>query len=167
MRDRRRPASEHADLLVHDDLYTGPALEPTMIKRAEDALGVRLPTAYLRLLGTRNGGRLIRPCVPTAFPTSWALDHFRVTALLGVGGSAGIETEAGSRYLVAEWQYPDVGVVVADTPSGGHDTVMLDYSECGPSGEPSVVYVDEDRVPRRVAQTFGEFLGLLTDCPED
>jgi hypothetical protein len=38
---------------------------------------------------------------------------------------------------------------------------MLDYSESGPDGEPSVVYVDEDRVPRRVAGTFAEFIALL------
>lgn len=36
-------------------------------------------------------------------------------------------------------------MVICDTPSAGHDTVMLDYSECGPEGEPSVAYIDEDR----------------------
>ena len=34
---------------------------------------------------------------------------------------------------------------------------MLDYSECGPEGEPAVSNVDEDRVPRRVAPSFDEF----------
>ncbi len=40
---------------------------------------------------------------------------------------------------------------------------MLDYSGDGP--EPSIVYVDEDREPRRIADTFAEFLANLVDCP--
>jgi len=42
-------------------------------------------------------------------------------------------------------------VVICDTPSAGHDTVMLDYTDCAVDGEPAVAYIDEDRVPRRVA----------------
>ena len=40
---------------------------------------------------------------------------------------------------------------------------MLDYS--GGGSEPAVVYVDEDRVPRRIADTFEESLANLVDCP--
>jgi hypothetical protein len=43
---------------------------------------------------------------------------------------------------------------------------MLDYSECGPTGEPAVAHVDEDRVPRRVAATFEQFVAALVDCPD-
>ncbi|WP_156038378.1 SMI1/KNR4 family protein [Actinoalloteichus caeruleus] len=67
----------------------------------------------------------------------------------------------GSADLIAEWGYPDVGVVICDMPSGGHDVVMLDYSQSGPYGEPSVAYVDEDRIPRTVAGSFEEFLARL------
>jgi hypothetical protein len=42
--------------------------------------------------------------------------------------------------------------------------VLLDYSESGPEGEPAVVYVDEDRVPRRIADSFDEFLQRLVPC---
>ena len=66
--------------------------------------------------------------------------------------------------MIAEWGYPEVGVVICDTPSGGHDTVMLDYSEFGPEGEPAVVYIDEDRIPRRITDSFAEFVSQLTDC---
>jgi hypothetical protein len=51
-------------------------------------------------------------------------------------------------------------------PSGGHDAVMLDYSECGPNGEPAVAYIDEDRISRRVADSFAAFLSGLTPCDE-
>ncbi|MEW2505684.1 SMI1/KNR4 family protein [Amycolatopsis sp. NPDC047767] len=132
--------------------------EPSRVAAAEHVLGVRLPRSYLAALAA---GPLLRRRCPTPFPTSWAEDHFEIEALLGIGGPDGIDGEFGSAYLIAEWDYPDVGVVIGTTPSGGHDTVMLDYSASGPAGEPAVVYVDEDRVPRRVAGSFAEFLGKL------
>ena len=66
--------------------------------------------------------------------------------------------------MISEWGYPPIGVVIFDTPSGGHDTVMLDYSVCGPRGEPRVVYVDEDRSVTLMADCFSEFVGKLVDC---
>ncbi len=72
--------------------------------------------------------------------------------------------------MIQEWGYPDIGVVIFDTPSAGHDTVMLDHSARGPRGEPCVVYVYvdvseyEDRKPSRVADSFQAFVGALVDC---
>jgi hypothetical protein len=149
-----------------DDYFTGPPLTQEAIGTAELHLGVRLPASYLALLAERNGGVPRLTCFPTAFPTSWASDHIGIDAILGIGGERGIDSPVGgSRYMVAEWGYPDIGVVIVDTPSGGHDTVMLDYSECGPDGEPAVVYVDEDRVPRRIAETFADFIVGFMECP--
>jgi hypothetical protein len=70
--------------------------------------------------------------------------------------------------MINEWGYPPVGVVICATPSGGHDTVMLDYSS---GAEPSVIYVDEevpgeDRAVHRIAATFEDFLSNLVECPE-
>ena len=92
-----------------------------------------------------------------------------MNVILGIGGASGIDTpmrdgDTRSEYLVREWGYPPVGVVLCVTPSGGHDTVMLEYSGGGP--EPAVAYVDEDRVPRRIAGTFAEFLENFFECPE-
>ena len=150
-----------------DEFYTGPPADMDMVRSAERKLGVRLPQSYIRLLLRRNGGVLLKQCVRTAWPTSWAGDHFRVRALLGVGAK-GIDSEegGGSDDLIEEWGYPKIGVVICDTPSGGHDTVMLDYTSCGPEGEPAVVYIDEDRLPRRVAVSFQEFVDRLTECDE-
>ncbi|WP_326566303.1 SMI1/KNR4 family protein [Amycolatopsis rhabdoformis] len=130
-----------------------------LIGAAERALGVRLPRSYLDALA--SGAVLDGRRCPTPFPTSWAADHFEVAALLGIGGPDGIDGEFGSAYLVEEWEYPDIGVVICQTPSGGHDIVMLDYTACGPTGEPFVAFIDEDRVPRRVAGSFAEFLAKL------
>lgn len=68
--------------------------------------------------------------------------------------------------MVSEWGYPDIGLVMFLTPSAGHDTVMLDYTDCGVDGEhgePSVAYVDEDRVARQLAPSLDAFLGALVD----
>jgi hypothetical protein len=149
-----------------DDYYTGPPVTAELIAAAEATLGVRLPSAYLALLRERNGGVPRRRCFLTPFGTSWAPDRFEISAVLGVGGGGGIDSSAGvgSRDLIHEWGYPNIGVVVCDTPSGGHDTVMLDYRRTDSSdGEPSVVYVDEDRVPREIASSFGGFVEGLVD----
>ncbi|MFI5564286.1 SMI1/KNR4 family protein [Amycolatopsis japonica] len=151
------------DLFDGEDLFTGPPVDDELIRQAEERLGYRLPSSYSDVLRQRNGGFLRRRRFPTSFPTSWADDHFEVRSLIGLGGIHGIDSGGGrgSRYLISEWGYPDIGIVLFDMPSGGHDAVMLDYRECGVDGEPAVVYVDEDRVPRRVARDFAEFLGLL------
>lgn len=80
--------------------------------------------------------------------------------------SSGIDGVYGSRYLVVEWGYPDIGLVLCETPSGGHDTVMLDYRASGPLGEPRVAYVDEDRSDVVIAETFSDFIANLIDCPQ-
>lgn len=149
--------------------YTGPDLTDALVAAAESHLGYRLPSSYLDVLRVRNGGTPLRRCCPTDFETSWAPDHFAISAILGVGGDQGIDSTSGlgSPDLVREWGYPDVGVVICDTPSAGHDTVMLDYRACGPGGDPSVVYVDEDRVPRLVAPSFEAFIRRLFECPAD
>jgi hypothetical protein len=148
------------------DYYTGPPLDSDMIRRVEEDLGVRLPRGYVELLLQRNGGIPRRRCYPTTFPTSWADDHFEISGIRGIGGVWGIDSSSGrgSSYLIAEWGYPEIGVVICDTPSAGHDTVMLDYSENGPRGEPAVAYIDEDRIPRRIAASFDEFLARLVPC---
>jgi SMI1-KNR4 cell-wall len=148
------------------DYFSGPPVTPVAVRAAEASLGVSLPAAYVALLSERNGGSPNRRCFPTPFSTSWAPDHIGIDAILGVGGEWGIDSVGlGSRDMVAERGYPDLGVVICAMPSGGHDSVMLDYRDCGPEGEPAVVYVDEDRVPRQIASSFEAFVEGLIDCP--
>jgi hypothetical protein len=156
------------DIFTESDYYTGPPLDREMVRRAEEDLGVRLPTTYVDLLLQRNGGTPRRQCFPTSFRTSWSADHFQISGIRGIGGSWGIDSssDAGSSYLISEWDYPDIGVVICDTPSAGHDTVMLDYSQCGSDGNAAVAYIDEDRIPRRVAESFDDFLNGLVDCAQ-
>lgn len=150
-----------------DDYYTGPPVTPQLLEQAQDSLGVRLPFTYVELLRQQNGGVPLRRCFMTDFETSWAPDHFEISALLGIGGESGIDCEdGGSAALTGEWGYPDIGVGICDTPSGGHDAVMLDYRGCGALGEPSVAYIDEDRIRRQIASAFSDFLARLVHCAQ-
>lgn len=137
------------------------------VRKAEASLGYRLPRSYVDLLETRNGGTPRRDCFPTKVATSWADDHVKISGIAGLGGARGIDGALGSRYLIGEWGYPDTGIVVGHCPSAGHDVVMLDYSRCGPKGEPRVVHVEtECEDPPRVtvlARDFAAFLrGLVS-----
>lgn len=162
-------------------MYDAPPLDEESVLRAERALEVRLPRAYLGALEERNGGILARQRFPVDGLPEQAqrlgvpagrgghggrLDVLAdpdnativVLALLGIGGRWGVDVM--SRFLVEQWEYPP-GIVICMLPSGGRDTVMLDYSRCGPRGEPSVVYVGDDRIPRRIAPDFQSFLDGL------
>lgn len=147
--------------------FTGPPLTNEMIRAAEAKLGYKLPESYLRLLRTKNGGSPKRKCFPTGKP-DWAEDHVEVTGVLGIGGAWGIDSEQrGSSYMISEWGYPSVGIFVGQTPSAGHDGVMLDYRECGRDGEPRVIHVDVEGDEPQVqvlAASFEAFLLGLVDC---
>jgi hypothetical protein len=150
-----------------DGDHTGPPLTSEAVRAAESALGYKLPESYLQLLRVRNGGYPRRRCYPTEVRTSWADDHVRIVTLFGVGFERGIDGEYESRYMIQEWGYPDVGIVIADTPSAGHDAVMLDYSECGPRGEPRVIHVEtecDEPVVTILAPNFESFMRGLVDC---
>jgi len=89
------------------DHFTGPAITDQTVSVAEERLGVRLPASYVRLLRVRNGGEPVRHCYPVPFPTSWAADHIDVGAILGIGGTRGIDADIDgtptSPHMVTEW----------------------------------------------------------------
>lgn len=151
-------------LFTRDRYFVGDPLTDETLQLSMTRLGRQLPPALVELLREQNGGTLKRQCLPVEFENSWAPDHIGVEALLGLGGERGMDSQFGSAYMIQEWGYPDIGVVFAATPSGGHDALMLNYTNADSVSEPSVVYIDEDRVPRQVAVTFSDFLSRLTDC---
>ncbi|RZL08144.1 MAG: SMI1/KNR4 family protein [Hymenobacter sp.] len=163
-----------ADFWDDSDYFVSPGrATAARVQQAEALLGYRLPAAYLALLRTQNGGTPRRTRFPTATPTSWADDHVALSGIRGLGGQWGIDSpELGSQFMVAKWGYPAIGIVVGECPSAGHDAIMLDYSVCGPTGEPQVIHVDVETqgepVRTLLAANFSTFLqGLETDNEED
>lgn len=148
--------------MFHRDrtFYVGPPLTEEMVQRAEASLGYRLPRALVGVLKEQNGGVPKRRWFPVTRGEERELVELR--AFASIGGSRGMDNEdGGSAYLIEEWGYPKIGIVFCHMPSGGHDALMLDYSRCGPEGEPAVVYVDDDRDVLPVAESFDAFLNVL------
>ena len=140
-----------------------------MVTQAEKTLGYKLPQSYLDVLRVKNGGDLAHGAFPTDRPTNWANNHVSCRDLMGIGCEEGIDGETGSQYLIEEWEYPDIGVVIS---TDGHTAFMLDYSACGSHGEPRVVYVDVETDPELevlpLAPTFAAFAsGLVEEIEED
>lgn len=142
--------------------YTDDPLTPEKIGLVEAALGYKLPASYIELMSHRNGGAPIKNCHRTSQRTSWAPDHVAITGFLSIGTSKmySLCGSLGSQFMVEEWGYPPIGIYFADCPSAGHDMLCLDYSSCGPEGEPRVVQVDQewDYAVTHVADTFEAFI---------
>ncbi|WP_178022113.1 SMI1/KNR4 family protein [uncultured Paenibacillus sp.] len=139
-----------------------------LITSIEQELGYKLPSAYIQLMKHQNGGVPKNTNFPTEEPTSWAEDHIAITGIMGIGRekSYSLCGDLGSRFMIEEWGYPDIGVVICDCPSAGHDVVMLDYRACGREGEPEVVHVDQedDYEITFLAANFEAFIrGLVND----
>jgi hypothetical protein len=134
----------HSDYALKE--YVEAPFSAEMLASVEQELGYKLPAAYVELMKTQNGGIPVNTEFPTSEPTSWADDHIAITGIAGIGRTKTYSLcgELGSQFMLDEWGYPAIGVCICDCPSAGHDMVMLDYSACGPQGEPTVVHVDQE-----------------------
>lgn len=147
--------------------YIGAPPTDEAIRQVEQQLGYKLPESYIALMQVQNGGFSKKTAFPTAVPTSWAEDHIAIEGFLSIGRDKTYSLcgELGSRFMIEEWEYPDIGIAICDCPSAGHDMVFLDYRECGPQGEPKVVHIDQelDYEITPLADTFEEFVRGLVD----
>ena len=146
--------------------YIGRDVTDEETKNAEAELGYILPTAYIELLKNHNGGVVNKNCFindddDCVYITGiYGIDRDKKYSLLG---------EMGNEFWISKVKYPPIGIVVADTISGGHDMIFLDYRECGPTGEPKVVRVDQecDYSITLLADNFGDFIKNLYFSIED
>lgn len=154
-----------ADFFDASNYYTGPPLTDGLVAAVERTLGYTLPASYLRLLLVKNGGCPKLQCHPTG-GTGWSDNHVRVIAIFGIGGRWGIDSpEFGTRRMIEQAGFPEIGVIVGWTPTAGHDAIMLDYRAGGPQGEPQVSHVDAESADCTIlAPNFEAFLNGLVDC---
>lgn len=150
------------------EAYQSDSPTDALIDSIENELGYKLPSSYIYMMKQQNGGVPKNTCFPTEEPTSWAEDHIAITGIMGIGRekSYSLCGEFGSPFMIEEWGYPNIGVVICDCPSAGHDVVMLDYRACGKDGEPEVVHVDQedDYEITFLADNFEEFIkGLVNE----
>jgi hypothetical protein len=138
------------------------------IRSIESELGYRLPAGYVALARNHNGGILRRNAHASPSPTTWAEDHVAITGIFAIGRTAPASLcgSNGQRLWLEEWGYPALGVYFADTPSAGHDLIALDYTVCGPNGEPSVVHVDQEvgYAATELANSFDAFIAGLVEA---
>ena len=140
--------------------YIGKPVTDEDIKDAESELGYTLPAAYIELLKNHNGGVVKKNCFINDDD-----DCVYVTGIYGIDRNKkySLFGEFGNEFWISKVKYPPIGIVVADTISGGHDMIFLDYRECGPTGEPKVVRVDQecDYSMTLLADNFGDFIKNL------
>lgn len=142
--------------------YEAEPVTKDLVSAIEAKLGYKLPSSYVELMQTQNGGLPRRTCYRTKQRTSWADDHVAITGIYGISASKpnALCGEFSTQFWIDEWGYPPIGVYFADCPSAGHDMLCLDYSARDPSAEPRVVHVDQELDYRVtvLADTFEEFL---------
>ena len=105
--------------------YIGAPPTEEMIEETERELGYKLPESYIWLMKQHNGGIPFNVCFPCDEPTSWADDHVAITGIMGVDKDKiySLCGQLGSRFMIEEWGYPDIGVAICDCPSAGHDMI--------------------------------------------
>jgi SMI1-KNR4 cell-wall len=147
--------------------YVGAPPSDEVVAAVERELGYKLPSSYVELMRCQNGGIPRRTNHRTKEGTSWAHDHIAIHGIHSIGREKHYSLcgAAGSRFWSEEWRYPPIGVYFADCPSAGHDMVCLDYRACGPTGEPQVVHIDQQRDYKIVfvAENFETFIRGLED----
>ena len=123
-------------------------------------LGYKLPILYIQLMTIQNGGyprnTLIQ--LDNEKPTNYSISKFIELDSI----------EAEGEYMRNEWGYPDIGLYICDCPSAGHHLVALDYTGCGPEGEPTVVHIDQEKDFKKtmLAANFEQFIDKLHYDPD-
>lgn len=151
--------------------YVEEPLTDEMIAYTEKKLGYKLPKSYIELMKIQNGGRPKKEYWINENAKSNEVNIVGVNGFFGIGSKKkrSLFGEYGNEFWFKEWEYPrDIGVIIADTESGGHDMIYLDYRECEKDGEPkiSVCFGESDFEMQVLANNFEEFLIMLVSQDE-
>lgn len=117
-------------------------IDKEAIGEAKQESGYKLPQSYIEFMTVRNGG------IPEKryFTTHDEGEPIEISGFFGISISQdnSIYIGDGIDFWVEEWGYPAFGIYICDTPSAGHELILLDYRSCGKEGEPKVVHVDQE-----------------------
>lgn len=151
--------------------YVEEALTDEIISFTESKLGYKLPRFYVELMKIQNGGNPKKDYWFNKYAKRNEVNVIGLTGFFGIGSKKknSLFGKFGNEFWFSEWEYPrDVGVIIADTESGGHDMIYLDYRECGKNGEPkvSVCFGEYDYEIQVLANSFEEFISMLISQDE-
>lgn len=140
--------------------YISESPTDAMIASVEEELVFKLPKYYVEMMKLHNGG------IPhnTRYPIPGTEEFITISGILGIGRdkNKSLCGASGSRTVIENGRYPEVGVVICDCLSE-NEVIMLDYREFGNDGEPEVIHVDRDNKYKitRLADNFESFIGGL------
>ncbi|MGC5774865.1 SMI1/KNR4 family protein [Paenibacillus pabuli] len=114
------------------------------IEAVEEQLVFKLPTFYINMVKLHNGGVPHYRYFPVSHAGNDGKVHIEISNILGVGREKAHSLcgAAGSRAMIEQGGYPEIGVILCECPSDS-EVVMLDYRESGNAGEPEVVHVNK------------------------
>lgn len=143
----------------------------TRVADVKKRTGYKLPASYLHFMRQHNGGMPKLTFHATSSPTNWSDEGISVEGFYAVGNDVmySLLGQYGTRFRIAEANYPDIGIYIADTPTAGHDMIALDYRFCGPDGEPAVVHVAQEDffTITFIAKDFETFIKGLQENEEE
>ncbi|WP_162921748.1 SMI1/KNR4 family protein [Listeria costaricensis] len=148
---------------VQDKSYRDRYPTKQIVHQIEQHLTIQLPASYTYLMRHAGNGGIPRRY---HFPLPNQNGYITIQGFMPIGFEApnAICGTYATQFWQQEWQYPNVGLVIADTPSGGHELIFLDYRS---PGEPAVVLVDQenDFAITPLAANFEAFIcGLKSDA---
>lgn len=131
--------SEHA----LENYVLGPPTDE-LIASVEEELVFKLPAFYIKMMKLHNGGIPEKTIYPVEDASGGEQERITISAFLGIGRkkSHSLCGDKGSRFVIENGGYPEIGVVICECPSEGQ-VVMLDYRNSGNDGEPEVIHVDQ------------------------
>ncbi|HEY2495122.1 MAG TPA: SMI1/KNR4 family protein [Paenibacillus sp.] len=137
-----------------------------LIASVEEELVFKLPAFYINMMKVHNGGIPQNRCFPIREAVSGGKDYIKISGILGIGRKKrnSLCGDLGSRFMIENEGYPEIGVMVCDCPSES-GVVMLDYRSSGNDGEPEVIHVDKENNHKitRLAPNFEAFIGGLVN----
>lgn len=138
-----------------------------LIESVEEQLVFKLPAFYINMAKVHNGGVPYNRYFRAGKTASESGSHIEISGIMGISRakSHSMCGASGSRFMIEEGGYPEIGVVICDCPSESA-VVMLDYRESGNDSEPEVVYVDKANNYKitKLAPSFEAFIrGLVKE----